>query len=291
MSQSQIMEGSHVGHTKGRQFRWINVALTLVMGLGSITYGYSASVISTTLIQPSFVSHMALATNPRAAELIGLTGSLYQVGGFFGTFTVAPIADRWGRRAGIAAPAVMTIIFAALLAASTNMAMFIAMRFFAGFAAYNIVCSVPLWMSEAAPPGVRGRLVDCHGALLLFGYASASWVGYAFYKMDSPNAWRGHQAVNAIPATLLLAGLYFLPESPRWLLMNDRHDEASRVLHRLHTKEEADIELLQIHNQVIIDRTLRSSYWSLFTKPSYRKRVLLGCGTWTFIQFTGPLGE
>ena len=217
--------------------------------------------------------------------------SMYQVGGFLGTFTVAPISDRWGRRMGIAVPAAVTIVFAALLAASTNMTMFIAMRFFAGAAAYNIVCSVPLWMSEAAPPRVRGPLVDCHGALLLLGYASASWVGSAFYKMDSPNAWRGHQAVNAIPAVLLLIGLYFLPESPRWLLMNDRHDEASKVLHRLHTKEEADIELFQIHNQVLVDRTLESSYVSLLKKPSYRKRVLLGCGTWTFIQFTGPLGE
>lgn len=226
MTQTQsVGVGDHVDHSKGRQFRWINVVLILIMGMGSIAYGYSASVISTTLVQPSFIAHMKLDTNTNADTLIGLTGSMYQVGGFFGTFTVAPISDRWGRRAGIAAPAVLIIISSALLAASTNMSMFIAMRFFSGFAAYNIVCSVPLWMSEVAPPGVRGRLVDCHGALLLLGYALASWVGYGFYKMDSANAWRGHQAVNAIPAVLVLVGLYFLPESPRWLLMNDRHAE------------------------------------------------------------------
>ena len=74
MSQLQTMGTAHIDHSKERQFRWINVTMTLVMGLGSITYGYSASVISTALIQPSFISHMGLDTNPNANDLIGLTG-------------------------------------------------------------------------------------------------------------------------------------------------------------------------------------------------------------------------
>ncbi len=83
--------------------------------------------------------------------------------------------------------------------------------------------------------------------------------------------------------------MYWLPESPRWLLMNDRYDEAQRNLLKLHTPEEAAVELAQIHAQMQIDRTLRNSYWIMFKKPSYRKRTLLAIGTTCSIQFSGIL--
>ncbi len=66
-----------------------------------------------------------------------------------------------------------------------------------------------------------------------------------------------------------------MPESPRFLLINDRHEEAAKNLKRLHTPEEAELELEQISHQMQIDRTLPSSYWAMITKPSYRKRTLL----------------
>ncbi len=86
-----------------------------------------------------------------------------------------------------------------------------------------------------------------------------------------------------------MIGLPFMPESPRFLLINDRHDEAAKCLNRLHTREEAAIELEQISHQMHIDRTLPSSYWALVTKPSYRKRTLLCLGTTCGIQFSGIL--
>lgn len=71
--------------------------------------------------------------------------------------------------------------------------------------------------------------------------------------------------------------------------MRDRYEEAEKELNKLHTPEEAAIELRQIHNQMQIDRTLPSSYWSMFKKPSYRKRTLLALGTTCGIQFSGIL--
>lgn len=278
-------------HSHKRQFRLINVVYVLIMGLGSIAYGYSASVISTTLVQPGFINSMKLAERTNAKDLIGLTGSLYQAGGLLGTFTTSYFADRWGRRVGIAVPTAVSVVAAACLTGSVNIEMFIAFRFFAGGAAYSLVAAVPIWMSEVAPPNVRGILVDLHALLLLIGYLLAACLGYAFWKLDTSTAWRGHQAVAIIPAVLLLAALPFLPESPRWLLMNHRKEEAASVLKRLHTTEEAEVELLQIERQVEIDRTLPSSYLALIKKPSYRKRAILAYGTVTCIQMTGPLGK
>ncbi|KIW34746.1 uncharacterized protein PV07_01504 [Cladophialophora immunda] len=289
MAFAQTVQQAEYHHSSRRQFKWQNVLFIVAASLGSCMYGYSASVISTTLIQPAFIKVMGLDTAADAQDLKGLTGSMYQVGGFLGTFTVSPIADKWGRKIGIAVPAVCACVTAALLAGSVNIQMFIAFRFFAGMAAYNIVSSVPVWMSEVAPPSVRGVLVDIHGISLLFGYALASWIGYAFWKQGTDNGWRGLQALNAAPGILLLGFLPWLPESPRWLLMNDRYEEAEAVLKKLHTEEEAAVELAQIARQVRIDRTLESSYWSLIKKPSYRKRAIMSFLIPAGIQLSGPL--
>ncbi|KAH0845709.1 MFS sugar transporter [Fonsecaea pedrosoi] len=289
MASSQTVDQSEYHHSARRQFKWQNVLFIVAASLGSCMYGYSASVISTTLIQPSFVKAMGLDTAPDASDLIGLTGSMYQVGGFLGTFAVSPISDRWGRKVGIAVPAVFACVTSALLAGSVNIHMFIAFRFFAGMAAYIIVSTVPVWMSEVAPPSVRGVLVDIHGISLLFGYALASWIGYGFWKGGDSNGWRGLQALNALPGVLLLCFLPWLPESPRWLLMKDRYEDAATVLKSLHTEEEAAVELSQISTQVRIDRTLDSSYWALIKKPSYRKRAIMSFLIPAGIQLSGPL--
>jgi hypothetical protein len=109
--------------------------------------------------------------------------------------------------------------------------------------------------------------------------------------MSSKDAWRGPFAVGCLPPLILLSGIYWLPESPRWLMINGRYEEARRNLLKLHTPEEAAIEIVQIQAQMEIDRTLRSSYWAMFTKPSYRKRTLIGMATTASIQFSGILGE
>ncbi|KAL6240924.1 hypothetical protein RBB50_012183 [Rhinocladiella similis] len=184
---------------------------------------------------------------------------MYQVGGFLGTFTVSPISDKWDRKVGIAVPAACACATSAPLAGSVNMQMLIAFRFFAGMAAYNIVSSVSGWRSEVAPLSGRGVLVDIHGVSLLFGYALASWIGYGFWENGNDNGWRALQALNAAPGILLLAVLRWLPELPRWLLMNDRYEDVEAVLKRLHTDEEAAVELVQIATQVRIDRRLDSS--------------------------------
>ena len=82
---------------------------------------------------------------------------------------------------------------------------------------------------------------------------------------------------------------FVLPESPRWLLMNDRYEQARTTLLKIHNPEEAAVELAQINAQMQIDRNLPNSYWVMFKKPSYRKRSLLAIGTSGSIQFSGIL--
>lgn len=272
-------------HVSGRQFRFYNVLMIVAMGLGSVSYGYSAGVISQTLGQPSFISYFKLDERANATDIIGLMNSLYQAGGFIGTFCVSFFADKYGRRMGIAIPSVINIIAGALLAGSVHVGMFIFFRFVSGLAAYWLVSAVPVLMTEIAPPNVRGVLVNIHGALLIFGFALSNWVGYGFYHIDQ---WRAPFAFQCLPSILLLLIIFKLPESPRWLIVKDNVEQAEAILHKLHTPDEARAELHQIRQQVAIDRSLDSSWWSMVSKASYRKRACMALFCTVGIQMTGP---
>jgi sugar porter (SP) family MFS transporter len=278
-------------HSNSRQFRPYNIFMILLMSLGSIGYGYNASIIATTLAQPSFIRYFELDTRPDGTELIATTNGLYQAGGFLAVFSVSWLADRWGRRFAIGVSALLNLISGAGLTGSVHIGMFIFFRFLAGAGAFMIVAAVPIWMNEVVPPSVRGVLVDCHCVGLLIGYTSATVVGYGFFHLPADNngGWRGPLSFQCLPVALLLMGIYWMPESPRWLISQDRIEEAEKVLNKLHAPEEARIELQQIRTAIDVDRHLEKSWWSMFSKRSYRKRSFLAMGMAASIQTSGIL--
>jgi MFS family permease len=216
---------------------------------------------------------------------------LFQAGAFFGAMGINIVGDRWGRKMSITVPSILVLISGACLAGSVNVGMFIFFRFVSGMGSWWLLGSVPVWMSEVTPPSNRGVLVDCHSAALLFGYFAASWVGagFYFYHPVANNQWRAPLGFQCLPVTIVLCFMYWLPESPRWLVQNDRIEEASRILLKLHDSDEAALELVQIRNQITVDSTLESSWWSMVAKKSYRRRTFLAIGLSVGIQMTGVL--
>ena len=220
---------------------------------------------------------------------------LFQTGGFLGTLCLPLVADKWGRKWAIAFSAILIIISGAFLGGSVNVGEFIFFRFIAGAGAFMILAAVPIWMSEVVPSHIRGALVDIHAVLLVIGYMMASWFGLGFFYVTSPSAWRGPLCIQCVWPLLLLAGLYWIPESPRWLIMQGRHEEAQAILNRLHSNAKdpehsyARAEFYQIEKQVLIDSKLNTSWVHIFKKPSYRKRAFLAMGTCAIIQCSGVL--
>ena len=271
------------GAERGRHFTASTVFLVLFMCLGSSAYSYSISVISNTLGQPTFLAYMGLDTDENAASLIGVIVSMYYAGGFFGVVLVNPIADRWGRKPAIAVGATITLLSGAIEAGSVNLAMFIVFRFLNGAGALMLAMMVPLWITECAPANVRGAMAQLHGVLIQIGYILSSYVGVGFYhdKSAGANVWRGPIAIGCLPCLLLLAGLWWIPESPRFLLLRGRHEDALKVALRLHSTpndpnhEFVHKEMFQMRRQIDVDRTLNSSWLELLRRPSYRKRVLM----------------
>lgn len=176
--------------------------------------------------------------------------------------------------------------------------MFIVFRLFAGFGCYATAAIVPIMMSEIVPPRFRGACVDVMGVGLNIGYASSGWLGYGFSFWSghgSANAWRVPLALGVFFPLLFLAGMPFVPESPRWLCMKGRESEAEEVLKKLHkhpsdpTGDLARAEFFQIREQIELDSRLDNSWYRLFTKPSYRKRAGLAMLTMFTTQTSGVL--
>lgn len=130
-----------------------------------------------------------------------------------------------------------------------------------------------------------------------FGYTASSWTGLGFYfwKSNNGNEWRPPLAITCFWALLFLAGMYFVPESPRYLVFHDRIDEARDILEKLHDRSgEGDhtfarAELYQIQKQVAIDQVLGSSWLHVFRRHSYRLRALYIIGTIVICQCSGSL--
>ncbi|KFY90897.1 hypothetical protein V501_01907 [Pseudogymnoascus sp. VKM F-4519 (FW-2642)] len=276
-------------HTSGRQYRWSNVFFIMVMSLGSLGYGLSTAIIGTTLAQPFFFEYFELEGRPDLERIISLCVGLYQAGGFCGSIICPLLADKWGRKTAIISASVVVIITGALLCGSVNIGMFIAMRFFNGIGALALLVLIPVWMAEVAPPSVRGAMVVMHGVMIGLGYTAAQWIAYGFFHVHNNLSWRLPLLLQCIPLVFLIASMPWIPESPRYLLMVDNVDNATKVIRRLHHPEEATVELAQMTRQVAIDRTLDSSWIQMFKKPSYRKRSLMALVLASSTQMVGVL--
>ncbi|KAJ9633841.1 hypothetical protein H2204_006626 [Knufia peltigerae] len=278
-------------HVKQRQFRFYNVLVTALMATGSFGAGYAASIIGTTLAQPSFLSYFELTTRPDGTQLTATTNGLFFTGGVLGVGTISWMADRWGRLWALRVSSAVCLVASACLAGSVGIGMFIAFRTLSGAGVFMLVGAIPMWISETAPPSVRGFLGDFHSVGILFGYALASYVGYGFYQLPPTDdmAWRGPFVVGCGPLAFHLVALFFLPESPRWLMMQGRAELAERTLRRLHTADEAAVEMRQISAAIEVDRHLDSSWASMFLRPAYRKRILISSSVVVMVESAGVL--
>lgn len=158
---------------------------------------------------------------------------------------------------------------------------------------------VPLYQSEIAPPRIRGLLVGMHGVMICVGYALASWVGLGFYFVNASGAqWRLPLAIQCLPPLFLAMGIYFLPESPRWLLNQDRDEDALKAFEAVRAEaDDAELEdraaLLQefevVKESIRREKLDKHRFVDLFNTPSMRKRCLIGFIVLFGCQGTGTL--
>ncbi|KAL4939228.1 hypothetical protein BDV06DRAFT_225199 [Aspergillus oleicola] len=266
----------------------------LGMSTGSTSFGHASAIIASTLGQPTFQAYMNIEDAPATT---GAMNSLFYVGGFFGALFNAWFVDRFGRKASIGTACAIMVVSCALCAGSVHVAMFILFRFTTGWSCLMLLMSVPLWITEFAPPGYRGMLATIHAVMATFGYMLAAWVGIGFYYLQAENKWRGPLALACLPPLMNLVILPFIPESPRYLLISGKETAARAIIERRYVKASANPDSTQIAQtefaricaQLTQDRSLDASWKVVFVRPSYRRRALIACSLLAFLYSSGTL--
>ncbi|KAG8424042.1 hypothetical protein J3458_000877 [Metarhizium acridum] len=215
--------------------------ICLHLAIGASIWGYNIGTLSSVLVHPGWREALG---EPTPAQR-GLITGIYYLGTFLSyTLLSHPLADYLGRRQAAAIGTGALCLGAACMAAANGGAAVGAMalgRWLCGVGVGVVSATVPLYQSEVSPAKERGRFVTTNHVGFIAGLASGLWVGYGmtFWTSDAGRywGWRGSILLQCGPAAIFIAGLFFLPETPRWLLEKGDVDTASKVLHYL--REEA----------------------------------------------------
>ncbi|KAF9894127.1 hypothetical protein FE257_009100 [Aspergillus nanangensis] len=270
------------------------VLIALVVALGGFVYGVDSGIIATTLGHDTFKFYM-LGPDGENAPLTGAIVSLYNVGQAIGTFAAGYSANRLSRKWTICHSAVIAIIGAILQTAAVNPGMMIAGRCLAGIGCGILLTVVPIYIAEVSPPQQRGMIVGLQGFMIAIGFFTANWIGYGGAYASGDAQWRIPLAMQ-IPGPLALAiGCCFIPYSPRWLIQQERYDEARTVLTAIHGNrngedDAVEQELAQIRAQIHAEATEGTDFMQAVTKlfsRQYLHRTLMACFILIMGQFSG----
>ncbi|WFA04825.1 sugar porter family MFS transporter [Bacillus sp. HSf4] len=200
-----------------------NAWLYFFGALGGLIYGYDTGVISGAILYIKDEFDLNAFTE-------GLVVSSILIGAIFGSGLSRKLADRFGRRKVMMSAAVLFCIggFGTALAPDTEY--MVAFRIVLGLAVGCSTTIIPLYLSELAPKESRGALSSLNQLMITTGILLSYLINYAF---SGSGAWRWMLGLALVPSISLLIGIFFMPESPRWLLSKDKEKKAKAVLSRM----------------------------------------------------------
>ncbi|KAG9656104.1 general substrate transporter, partial [Aureobasidium melanogenum] len=276
-------------------------AVALVASMGAFIFGYDLAFIGTTITLKPFLKDFGLthasasAKDAFSANIV----SLLQAGCFFGSLAVAPLGDRFGRKPALI---VAGLIFCAGSLMQTvsfgHIAAMYVGRAIGGLGVGLASGLVPLYVAELSPPAIRGRLVGIYEISVQTGTCIGFWICYGVQRnmAATSSQWILPFAVQLIPGVLLIIGMCFVPESPRWLAQHKSRELAAYTLCKLRSLPE-DHEYLQeelTHIMDTVNEQLESphdqgmiSQVKELRVPSNRRRVFVGVAIFVFMQFAG----
>lgn len=228
-------------------YNWRVYVCAATASFASCMIGYDSAFIGTTLALPSFVAEFKFAqySPSRLALLKQNIVSVYQAGAFFGSLLAYYSSYSLGRRKTLFLFTLVFILGAGMMLganAERGLGLILAGRVLAGLGVGGCSNMTPIYISELAPPAVRGRLVGIYELGWQIGGLVGFWINYGVNRTMAPShsQWLIPFAVQLIPAGLLLIGTLFIPESPRWLFSKGRREQATSVLCWMRNLEPTD---------------------------------------------------
>ena len=263
-----------IAQTKSANRGFVYLAATFA-ALGGLLFGYDTGVISGAEL--FFRNEFTLSTF--ALEVI-VSGVL--AGAAIGALIGGRLADLFGRRKLLIATAIIFAVGAILCAIAPSPLMLAVGRIIVGFGIGLSSSGVPVYISEVAPADARGWQVSLFQLAITVGILLAYLVDYAF---AATQGWRWMFGLAVIPAAIFGAGMFFLPESPRWLLRRGQRETARAMLVRIRGTVDVDAEFLEIEQSVT--KAPESGRFSDLFARSLRPALVVGIGLAIFQQITG----
>jgi sugar porter (SP) family MFS transporter len=203
-------------------------------------------------------------------------------GAAIGALIGGRLADLFGRRRLLLATAIIFAAGAIVCAMATSPMMLAVGRIIVGFGIGLSSSGVPVYISEVAPADARGWQVSLFQLAITVGILLAYLVDYAFAGIQG---WRWMFGLAVIPAAIFGAGMFFLPESPRWLLRRGQNETARAMLERIRGSRNVDAEFREIEQSVF--KAPESGRFSDLFARSLRPALIVGIGLAIFQQITG----
>ncbi|KAI1341045.1 general substrate transporter [Xylariaceae sp. FL0016] len=257
------------------------------MGI-QITSGFHSQMVNAMQILPSWISFF---DNPQGS-LKGIIAAAYPLGAILSLPLIPVINDRLGRRWSIFIGSCIMVIASIIQGFSNGVGMYIAARLILGLGIPPCLVAGSSLIGELGYPKERAVLTSLFSVSYFFGQITAAGICFGTNGILSDWGWRVPSLLQIAPPMLQLVFVFFVPESPRWLVARDRNDEALRLLIKYHGEgmatEFVTAEMAQIQSTLHIEmQNSRRSWLDLATTVGMRKRLLTTCMLGLFTQWSG----
>ncbi|MQT14425.1 sugar porter family MFS transporter [Segnochrobactrum spirostomi] len=251
--------------------------IVAVVAIAGFLFGFDEGVIAGAL-------HLLKSQFDIGPLAEGIMTSAVPFGAFFGALVGGRLAEPIGRRKLLVFAALLFTVGAALAAAAVSVQFLTAARLVLGIAIGIAGMVAPLYISESAPAQKRGMFVSVYQLAITLGILGAYMVGYLV-----SDSWRLMFGLGMVPALALLVGILILSDTPRWLALNNRRDEARATIARIHgVAPNAAVvteELAEIARTA--DQASRGSGLSALLTPMVRPALIVGMGLFLLQQLSG----
>ncbi|KAK2807988.1 hypothetical protein FQN50_005070 [Emmonsiellopsis sp. PD_5] len=273
----------------------LSLAVSTVATMGFLLFGYDQGVMSGIISDPAF-NAMYTATKGDSTMQATVT-AVYEVGCLFGAIIALLIGDRLGRRMMIIWGATIMIIGVIIQVTAVQdkvpLAQFIVGRVITGIGNGMNTSTIPTYQAECSKTHNRGLLICIEGGVIAIGTAIAYWIDFGAHYGPQDLVWRFPIAFQIVFGVFMIVGMFYLPDSPRYLISKDKVAEGEKVLAAL-AGVEIDDPSTKIQKNLIID-SLRASgaskakYSDLVTngRSQHFRRMILGSSSQIFQQLSG----
>ncbi|KAJ5948559.1 hypothetical protein N7454_001866 [Penicillium verhagenii] len=256
--------------------------------IGGAMFGYDQGVISVTLTMDQFLESFPEVSSSASGAGFqkGLLTAMIELGAFLGAMNQGWIADKISRRWSIMVAVWIFIFGSALQTGAQSFSMLVGARFVGGIGVGMLAMVAPLYISEIAPPEIRGTLLVMQELSIVTAIVVAFYITYGTRFIPGEWSWRLPFLIQIIPALLLAAGIPWLPYSPRWLVSKGRDDEALRVLCKLRNVEPTDERVLhewiEIRSEAMYCKEVSRERHPKLQDGSYTSRIMLH--VWSYLE-------